>query len=277
MRLLYTLFTLAVSGYGLFWLAEKNPDLKTKAEEILDFRTTQALEVRYTAAQIMGSEEVNLLKSKGARFLEPELKFYPYLLLEVKYSERGKTKEGHILWDLTDGEMVLDTKTWEKTHGFADCILSGAKENEYLVLHLIAEKGTLDIPSIQSRLSLEPPVTLALLRSCEKKNLIIGNGADRYRLHLENPLLPPLPQTKLYEQLTTRAHKRATRASKHFSSSQVERSIRYAFGPEFSIRTSTEIYLPIHRLVIQNPDGAVRTYHFNALTGQELPPARFYQ
>ncbi|NGX47950.1 MAG: hypothetical protein K1000chlam3_01335, partial [Chlamydiae bacterium] len=35
MRLLYTLFTLAVGGCGLYWLADKNPELKQKAEEFL--------------------------------------------------------------------------------------------------------------------------------------------------------------------------------------------------------------------------------------------------
>lgn len=278
MRILSTLISLAVGGYGLYWMAEKNPDLKTKAEEMLDFRTTSALETRFGFEQIQEAHQRRLLKEKGTRYSLPELKFYPYLLLEVKYSEKGRTKEGIVLWDLTDGEMVLDTRTWEKTHGFADCILNSAGSHEIQVLHALSEKGgTADLSALRSKLDLELPVLEMVIRSCLKKNLILSNGANRYRLHLANPNLTTSPDTKLHEPLTTRAHKRATRAKRHFSKGQVERIAKLAFGEEFSIRTTTEIFLPIHRIVVEHPDGALRTFHFNALTGQELPAAPFYQ
>ncbi|NGX39123.1 MAG: hypothetical protein KR126chlam1_00443 [Chlamydiae bacterium] len=278
MRLLYTLFTLAVGGYGLFWAFDKNPDLKQKAEELLDIRTTNALETRYGVEQIMETHQRKLLKAKGSRFLDPELKFYPYLLLEVKYSERGRTKESHMLWDLTDGEMVLDTRTWEKTHGFADCILANTQAHEFQILYVLADRGgSCDKTTLLSHLDYEPPMLETLLRSCLKKNLILSNGASKYRLHLENPKLTATPDTKLFESLTTRPHKRALRAAHHFKKHQVEKMAKMAFGKNFSIRSSIQIYLPIHRLVIQSPDGSIHTAHFNALTGKELPPAPFYQ
>ncbi len=279
MRLLYTLFTLAVGGYGLFWVADKNPDLKQKAEEYLNFRTTTALETRFDSSLVMENQQKLLLKDKGARYLDPELKFFPHLLLEVKYCDsKNRTKEGHILWDLTDGEMILDTKSWEKTHGFADCILNSAQAHELKVLNVLSEKGGhADISTILTKLDMEMPVLESSIRSCLRKNLIISTGTNKYRLHLENPHLTTKPETKLYDQLTTRSHKRAERADKHFSRSQVERVIKMAFGENFSIRTSTEIYLPVHRLVIQNPDGSIHTAHFNGLTGEQLPPSPFYQ
>ena len=46
---------------------------------------------------------------------------------EVKYTTSDdKTHESIMLWDLTDGEMVINTKNWEKTHGFGDCITADA-------------------------------------------------------------------------------------------------------------------------------------------------------
>ena len=64
-----------------------------------------------------------LLKDTDHVFLEPTLKFVPYLLMDVKYIRtQDKTGEGVILWGLVDGEMVINTGTWEKTHGFTDCI-----------------------------------------------------------------------------------------------------------------------------------------------------------
>lgn len=178
MRLLYTLFTLAVGGYGLYWLTDKNPDLKQKAEEILDFRTTNALETRFDAAQVMEIHQKQLLKEKGSRFLTPELKFFPHLLLEVKYSDsKGRTKESLMLWDLTEGEMVLDSKTWEKTHGFADCILSHAQLLEFKILQTLAEKGgNCDISVLHEKLQIEIPLLEAILQGCIKKNLLLQTG-----------------------------------------------------------------------------------------------------
>ncbi|MDN3507201.1 MAG: hypothetical protein P0S96_08230 [Simkaniaceae bacterium] len=277
MRLLFTLFTLASFGGGLYWLADKNPDLKQKAEEFIDFRTTTALETRFDSMQVMEMHQKKLLREKGARYLDPELKFFPFLLMEVKYLDaKNRTKESLILWDLTDGEMVLDTKNWEKTHGFADCILSRATPQELKILHTLGSNTT-TAENLEAKLALEAPILNVLLHSCERKNLIIQTDSNGYRLHMENPKLTSEPKTNLHEQLTTRAHKKATRAKSHFKSSSVERLVKMAFGETFSIRTKSEIYLPIHRIVVQNPDGSIQTSHFNGLTGKELPSARFYQ
>ena len=278
MRLLYTLFTLAVGGYGLFWLAEKNPDLKQKVEELLDFRKTPALEMRYDATQVMETHQSKLLKERGMRFLTPELKFYPHLLLEVKYCDAfQQTKEGWILWDLTDGEMVLDSKTWEKTHGFADCILTNTLRHEFKILHILAEFGGMcDQQTLMESLGFDKPVMDALVKGCIKKNLIVQTESG-LRLHLDHPKLAVIPETKLYEPLTSKIHKRAERAERHFSKGQIERIVQMAFGESFSIRSTTQIYLPVHRLVIQKQDGSVYTAHFNALTGKELPTATFYR
>ena len=279
MRLLYTLFTLAVGGYGLFWVADKNPELKQKAEELIDFRKTTALETRFDSAQVMDIHQHKLLKERGMRFLTPEVKYYPHLLMEVKFCDKNnKTKEGFILWDLTDGEMVLDTKSWNKTHGYADCILNNTQSHEFKILKIIAENGgTCEATTLISALHLDPPILDAMLRSCMKKNLIILSEANQYRLHLANPKLNVIPETKLHDPLTTRNHKHADRATRHFSKTQIERIAKLAFGESFSIRTTTEVYLPIHRIAIQNSDGSVNISHFNALTGKELPPASFYQ
>src|ERR1700722_5862497 len=110
MRILLTLMSLGAACYGLWWLTSTKPEVKSKVEEILNTGTFNTLEIRYTASQIMDVNRRHLLKDNRHRYLEPSMKFYPYLLLEVKYtvSDR-KTREGVILWDLIDGEMVIDT------------------------------------------------------------------------------------------------------------------------------------------------------------------------
>jgi len=272
MRILSTLITLAVSGAGLYYMADKNPALKAKAEEILDFRTTTAFELRYGPEQVMEKEHKTLLREKGARFLDPELKFYPYLVLEVKYSEGRKTKEGVILWDLTDGEMILDTKSWDKTHGFADCILTGAQKHELRILNLLAQKGgSADERTLLDTLDLELPTLEMMLRGCLKKNLILSSGPGRYRLHLESPKLTATPETKLNVALTSKSYKRASKAPRLFAPSQIKRLAAVAFGADFSIRQATEVYLPVHRIVVQHPNGTVDSTYYNALTGKSLP------
>jgi len=272
MRFLYTLFTLAMGGAGLFYLAEKNPQLKEKAEEILNFRTTTAMEIRYGADQIMEKEQRALLREKGARFLDPELTFVPYLVLEVKYNDGRRTKEGVILWDLTDGEMVLDTKSWEKTHGFADCILTGAHRGEVEIVTLLAKKGgSLDQKTIADHLEIDLPMAELLLSSCQKKNLILSTGSSRYRLHLENPKLTSTPETSIDIPLASKGYKRASRAPSQYSIYQVKKIAQLAFGESFSIRKSSEIFLPVHRICVQQGSGAIETTSYNALTGKRLP------
>lgn len=276
MRLIYTLITLAVGGYGLFWASEHNPFFKQKVEELLDFRSIIALETRFDAQQVMEVHQKKLFNEKGSRFLTPELKFYPYLLLEVKYSAKNKTKEGIILWDLFDGEMILNSKKWEKTHGFADCILTNAQTYEFKILQQISQKGGCDLAQLTEKIDMPSQLLEAALRSCIKKNLILAYG-EKYRLHLEKPILTATPETDLDEQLTTRIHKKALCAPKHFSQGQVEKVAKMAFGDAFSIRKVTQVYLPVHKILIQSSDGGLRSFYFNGVTGKPLPDALFYQ
>lgn len=169
-------------------------------------------------------------------------------------------------------------QTWDKTHGFADCILTNASGNEIKLLNTLASQGgTCEASALSKKCETELPVLEILLRSCLKKNLITSLGNNKYRLHLEDPNLVVKPETKLHEQLTTRDHRRVDRVPKNFNRSQVERLIKMTFGEGFSVRTATELYLPVHRIVIQKADGSVRTSHYNALTGKELPPSSFYR
>jgi hypothetical protein len=76
------------------------------------------LEARLSAKQIMEANKRKLLKDDRHHFLEPVTLFTPYLLLEIKYTKPDHTTgEGMILWDLTDGEMVMHTQGWDKYMG----------------------------------------------------------------------------------------------------------------------------------------------------------------
>lgn len=72
-----------------------------------------------------------MIQEKQGTDTEPLLTFYPYLLMEVQYlTSTQKLQEGMLLWSTVDGEMVLDTATWETTDGFDKVLRGQAKVAE---------------------------------------------------------------------------------------------------------------------------------------------------
>lgn len=271
MKLLFFLSILGSLGYGAFWTLQKNPDLKSAIQEVIPSSEFNTLEIRHTAEQIMESHRGELLKSGRHKYLETETRFYPYLLMEVKYSlSAKKTEESLILWDLSDGEMVLNTKGWEKTHGFGDCLTAGTNRREFSIIRLLAKKGgSCDRDDIINSLHLENETLDTLLDGLKRKQLLVSSGS-RYRLHLENPSLKATPVTQMHERLVTKTGKKAKKVPKRFSLAQVERLSKAAFGEDFAIRHTTDVYLPVHSIVVQNPDGSLHTSLWNALNGKRI-------
>ncbi len=275
MRIITLLIGCLVIGLGLFWTWTYMPGFRSKLEDVLSPGTFQTLEVRYSAESIMDSHRKELLKDADHVFLEPTLKFVPYLLLDVKYPRsHDKTGEGVILWGLVDGEMVINTGSWEKTHGFTDCIASNASRQEFKIINALASRGgAWDRDGLSKFLNIENNLLDTWVDSCRKKSLIVQNG-NTYRLHLQNPKLQVIPETRLEQWLVTKPTKHALRVKKRYRSSQIENIARAAFGNDFAIRKTTEIFLPVYSIIVQNPDGSQMTSYWNALNGKRLiaPP-----
>jgi len=276
MKLIATILALIAGGYVVWTVSQSHPEVKNKVASILDMGNFHTLEVRYNANQIMDKHRKSLLKDNRHRFLDPVLEFYPYLLMEVKYTfPDDKTHESIMLWDLTDGEMVTQTKDWEKTHGFGDCITADTTAQEFKVLKMLANRGgALDREGLSKNLNVEPEVLNAWLDSCRKKKLIIQSG-NHFKLHFQKPKLSSIPETRLDERLVTKPYKDAIRLGRHYTPGQIERIARAAFGQNFTIRTMTDVYLPVHSITVQNPDGSVHTSHWNALNGKRLSRSHF--
>lgn len=275
MRIVTLLIACVVLALGGFWAWIYFPGFRSKIEDYLSSGTFQTLEVRFSAESIMEKHRRELLKDSDHVFLEPTLKFVPYLLLDVKYLRSNeRTGEGVILWGLVDGEMVINTGTWEKTHGFTDCIASNATRHEFKVINALASHGgAIDRDGLSKFLNIENNVLDSWVDSCRKKSLIVQNG-NTFRLHLQNPRLQVIPETKLDQWLVTKPTKRALRVKKRYRPSQIENIAKAAFGNEFAIRKTTEIFLPVYSIVVQNPDGSQMTSYWNALNGKRLaaPP-----
>jgi hypothetical protein len=257
-----------LSGY---WMWGNLPDLRGRLQDLLHIGKFQTLEVRHTAESIMESHRRELLADSEHTFLEPKLKFYPYLLMEVKYARtQERTGEGVILWSLVDGEMVINTNTWEKTHGFLDCLSYGADRNDFKVINALSNRGgIMDREGLTRLLNVENEKLDVWIDSCRKKNLIVQNG-NNYRLHLQNPKLLVIPETKLDQWLVTKPSKNAPRVPKRYRSTQIETIARSAFGNDFAVRKKTEVFLPVYSIIVQNPDGSQMTTYWNALNGKRI-------
>ncbi len=271
MRTVILSFMFFVVVSGGYWSWTYQPKVRAKIENFLSPATFQTLEVRYSAESIMDAHRKELLKDSNHSFLEPTLKFVPYLLMDVKYiRSHDKTGEGVILWGLVDGEMVINTGTWEKTHGFTDCIASNATRQEFKIINALASRGgSWDRDGLSKFLNIENNILDTWVDSCRKKSLIVQSG-NTYRLHLQNPKLQVTPETKLDQWLVTKPTKHALRVKKRYRSSQIENTARAAFGNDFAIRETREIFLPVYSIVVQNPDGSQMTSYWNALNGKRL-------
>ncbi len=272
MRALFSLIVMLGLIGGSFWVAVNYPEVRNIALDYLQKGKFQTLEVRHSAETIMESHKRELLKDTEHVFLEPKLTFHPYLLMEVKYSRSGteKTNEGLILWSLVDGEMVINTHSWEKTHGFTDCIVARASKEDFKIINALSHNGgSMDREALSKLLNVENDILDLWIDKCRTKSLIVQNG-NHYRLHLQNPRFQVVPETKLDQWLVSKPTKDANRVAKKFRSSQVESIARAAFGNDFAIRKTREIFLPVYSIVVQNPDGTQMTTYWNALNGKKL-------
>lgn len=271
MRLIIRLLLLSSIVYGGYWAWDNVPFIRSTAYDLFHVGKFRTLEVRHSAENIMDSHKRDLLLDPSRTFLEPTLQFYPYLLMEVKYSTApDKTHEGIILWSLVDGEMVLSTSTWEKTHGFLDCINSGANQNDFRIINALASRGgMLDREGLAKLLGEDNEKLNEWIESCRKKSLVVQTG-NYFRLHLEKPKLQVLPETRLDHWLVTKAAKHAMRAPKKYRRSQIEKISKAAFGKDFAIRKTMEVFLPVYSIIVQNPDGSQMTTYWNALNGKQI-------
>ncbi len=270
-RLIITILSITVLGYGIWHFGNNNKYVRQFTQQHFDTGEFHTLEIRYSAEAIMDTHRRELLKDEQHEFLEPVLRFYPYLLMKVKYSRPDATTgEGSILWGMDDGEMVISTQSWEKTHGFEDCINANADQSDFKIINALSGTGgSMSRKELGNRIHIESELLDAWIDSCKKKKLVVQSGND-YRLHFETPKILVLPATRIDHWLVTQPYKGANRATKRYSKSQIEKIANLAFGQDFSIRSVTEIFLPVFRIEVQNPDGSIYTTHWNALNGKRL-------
>src|SRR5689334_11294491 len=133
---------LIVAGVCYYWVSGKADYLQESFLQYVESGDFLTFETRYSAEQLMQNHRKELLPTAQHIFHDPYLKFYPYLLMEVKYAVGDKaTREGMLIWGQMDGEMVLDTESWETTHGFEDALKAGASRTDFKIIRELAQYG----------------------------------------------------------------------------------------------------------------------------------------
>lgn len=270
-RFIICTVVIALLGFGGWWIWNSQSNVRDAIEQYVGNGELQTLKARITADQLMEKHRQTLLANDEHSFREPLLKYHPYLLLETKYSYPDKkTREGVLLWSLVDGEIVLDTETWEKTHGFEDAIRVNANASDFKIMNALARNhGTLTRNQLEKELHLEADILTPWITGAKQKQLIVQIG-EELQLHLEEPKILVYPQTKMKEALVTKPYNYTQCMVRKYSKDQIEKIAQAAFGSALTIRSTSEVFLPIHCLEVQNPDGSVLTSYWNALTGQRI-------
>lgn len=276
-RALIIVILAAVAGGG-WWLWNHQPAFLGTLHQYIENGDLQTLEARYSAEHLMEAHRRELLASPQYTFQEPQLVFSPYLLMEAKYTHPDKkTREGVLLWSLVDGEIVLDTDTWETTHGFEDAIHGNASRNDFKIMYALEKNGgAMSREALQHELHLEGDIVEPWIASAIQKHLVVFAGGE-LRLHLQNPHIAVLPQTKVRKALVSRPYSYAQCLDKKFSRSQLESASQSAFGQGFTIRKTREVYLPVHCIRVMNPDGSILTTYWNALNGRQIQEHKIFE
>ncbi len=264
---------LTILGIGSWWFWQNNTEMKDLVYRYVENGDILTLESKYTPEQIMEVRRQELIGNDKRIYQEPSYKYYPYLLLDVKYyTTDKKSREGVMLWGMEDGEIVLNTETWETTHGFKDCLDGEANRNDFKIIQALAKRqGVLTIEELQKDLHVERDTLEPWLESARNKHLIVQKG-HFVQLHFENPKILVFPQTQIKQHLVSKPIIHIQRAPKKYSRHQIIKMAQAAFGSEFKIRSEQEVFLPVYSLGVLNPDGSIHLSDWNAITAQRIIP-----
>ncbi len=271
MRLISSLLTLAALGYGVFWLGKHHPEVTQSVFSMVQGNENLALQPIYTPDQVIEKNSRLLTKGRSVLQGDPHITYVPLLRMDVKYADTSYTTgEGTLLWDLADGEMILDTSSWQKTHGLADCIRADASKQECKVLALVAKKGgMLGREGIKKGLRVDADLVDQWLDSCRQKKLLVPSG-NGYRLHMHDPRFPTTPISLLDVPLTTYTAKKAKTAAQRFAPDDVTEFVVALFGSDFAIQSAEVVLLPVYSVTRETADGRLSTHFFNSLSGREI-------
>lgn len=268
LKRIFGMLFLASVGIGGFWAYQHIEAFKTLALPSDHDETIETFETVCLADEIL-AKQTRLLPSKHHSFGPVTLFFSPHLLIQGKYSiDNRSSQSASMLWDLTDGELVLDTNGFEHTQGFADCLTSQPNADDFRILHILSKKGPLSKETVIHEFGGDDVAVCERIEGLRKRHMVIVSN-DIVRLHVESPLLKVDPVTVITKPFVHRHTVRSALIEPKYSRQDLESLVKAAFGPNLAIRTCRMIYIPTYEIVVNNPDGSVRKTYWNAVCGRE--------
>ncbi len=272
-RLPWIIGIAALFSLAAWWGWEQESRIREFKDHVFQYVSNGdilTLETKLTPESVMLAHRQDLLGNEKKSFQDPFIAYYPYLLLNVKYIEDQKPKEGLLLWGYNNGEIVLNTDTWDTTHGFKDCLECQANQNDFLIIQALMKRGgALSIEELQKELKMDTESVAPWIKDAKQKHLIVQKGQE-LQLHFENPRFLITPQTRLKQQLVSKPVSSEQKISKTYSRNQIIALAKAAFGNTFKIQQEQDIFLPVFKVQVVNPDGSTLTSEWNAITGQRF-------
>jgi hypothetical protein len=271
MRRIFLLLLLASLGYAGFVAWEQKDSLMGSLDVWNNQEPAHTFELACSPETIMLKHQKELLRTPEYSFGKAYVTFSPLLLMHIKYAQEGRqTVEACSIWDLLTAEMILDTNTFETTHGFEDCINSQASEDDFRILHALSRhNGVRNSEQLAQELGMDRDCLASRLDALRKKQLIVQK-LDTVTLHFQSPLLKVPPKTNLTLPVVNKVIARDGQIPCRYSKEQVQKLAKAAFGSDFAIRSTQEVFMPIVVIEVQNPDSSILKTYWNGITGKRL-------
>lgn len=270
-KFIFSLLALMIALLGGYWLYIHYDELSMYAQTMRGESKILTFESTISPDEFLLSKQKELLPSPSYSFGKITTLYLPYLLLDIKYVGDNKvTEEGEALFSLDNGEMVLDTRNFETTHGFEDCINANATADDFRLLQLIQRHGgSMQREALAHQLGIDNDALSSKINNLRKKQLIAIKG-DTVRIHFAKPLLLSLPTSKVMHRLVTKEVPSEVQLPARYSSSSIKKMATAAFGQDFAIRREQALFIPILEIEVQNPDGTVLKTHWSGITGKPV-------
>ena len=266
----FWLCLIVLIGVGAFWAYRHKERLEQMVYSKDHEDTIETFETAIQPEELLARQS-RLLLTPQHSFGTVSLLFAPHLLLNVKYSLDGKTSKAcTALWDLTDGELVLNTNNFDHSQGFADCLVSEASADDFRILHTLAIRGgALSKEMICKELGGDDSVICERIENLKKRHLVIVSN-DIVRIHVESPLIKLEPATLITRPFVQRTIIYKSLLNAQYTIADIESLVQAAFGSDLAIRSTRLVFIPIYEIQVNNPDGSIRKTLWNAISGKEV-------
>ncbi|MCK5787866.1 MAG: hypothetical protein KAH32_02615 [Chlamydiia bacterium] len=194
---------------------------------------------------LLGASEGASSEATSAAFTA----YYPHLLVYVRHFDANKTPHDLVqIWDMSDCEIVLNTETWQKTHGIEDLNASCRQENAYRIAEALSRAGKATTKELSDSTGI-PTQKIYQAMSSDKNSRVFINNKNIMSMSIPHSSLPEVPHTisrsnKSFNTAQTTISSSNLRA-KEYTQKDIIRLFSYKiFGDRILYLKSKLVYIP---------------------------------